>query len=429
LSAGNGRRPRAVVVVTGSELVRGERPDLNGPFLTRSLLALGLEPTRIHVVGDDPAELEEAVAEAVRTADLVATSGGLGPTHDDRTVQVVAKVAGLGLRVDEALEAQIEGVSRLVAERMKRPYTDFQEGVTKQATVPEPSTVLGLAGTAPGLVVEADGTPVVILPGPPSELQRLWPRALEAPEVRRVLDEGTPPLRRTLRFFGPGESQVAKAFRAAGGDGDGLEVTICARNFEIHVDLLAEPTAEARMLELEDALEGELGRFLYSTDGRTVEEIVLDRCRERGWSLATAESCTGGLVAAGLTAVPGSTDVVVGGIVAYANELKIAELGVPAALIERHGAVSAEVAAAMARGARERLGVDVAVSVTGIAGPGGGSEDKPVGLVYFHAETPEASKGASFSFPGDRDSIRRRAVVGSLHLVRRLLEQNRDEGA
>jgi nicotinamide-nucleotide amidase len=312
---------------------------------------------------------------------------------------------------------------------MKRPYTDFQEGVTKQATVPEPSTVLGLAGTAPGLVVEADGTPVVILPGPPSELQRLWPRALEAPEVRRVLDEGTPPLRRTLRFFGPGESQVAKAFRAAGGDGDGLEVTICARNFEIHVDLLAEPTAEARMLELEDALEGELGRFLYSTDGRTVEEIVLDRCRERGWSLATAESCTGGLVAAGLTAVPGSTDVVVGGIVAYANELKIAELGVPAALIERHGAVSAEVAAAMARGARERLGVDVAVSVTGIAGPGGGSEDKPVGLVYFHAETPEASKGASFSFPGDRDSIRRRAVVGSLHLVRRLLEQNRDEGA
>ena len=429
MSDANGRRPRAVIVVTGSELVRGERTDLNGPFLARSLLALGLEPTRIHVVGDDPDELEEAVAEAVRTADLVATSGGLGPTHDDRTVQVVAKVAGLGLKVDAELEAEIEGVSRLVAERMKRPYADFQEGVTKQATVPEPSTVLGLAGTAPGLVVEAGGTPVVILPGPPPELQRLWPRALEAPEVRRVLDGGMPPLRRTLRFFGPGESQVAQAFQEAGGDGDGLEVTICARSFEIHVDLLAEPAAEPRLLELESALGDKLGRFLYSTDGRTVEELVLDRCRQRGWSLATAESCTGGLIAAGLTAIPGSTDVVVGGIVAYANEVKSSELDVPPELIEVHGAVSAEVAEAMARGARERLGVDVAVAVTGIAGPGGGSEEKPVGLVYFHAETPEASKGGSFSFPGDRDSIRRRAVVGSLHLLRRLLEQNRDEVA
>ena len=429
MTGASGPRPRAVVVVTGSELVRGERTDLNGPFLARALLALGVEPTRIHVVGDDPAELEAAVAEAVATADLVATSGGLGPTHDDRTVAVVAKVAGLALRVDAELEGQIEAVSRLVAERMKRPYADFSDGVTKQARVPVPSTVLGLAGTAPGLVVEANGTPVIILPGPPAELQRLWPRALETAEVRSVLARGTPPLRRTLRFFGPGESQVAQAFQEAGGDGDGLEVTICARSFEIHVDLVAEPSAEPRLLELETALSDRLGRFLFSTDGRGVEELVLDRCRDRGWSLATAESCTGGLVAAGLTAIPGSTDVVTGGIVAYANEVKIGELDVPAELIERHGAVSAEVAEAMAQGARERLGVDVAVSVTGIAGPGGGTEEKPVGLVYFHAETPEASKGGFFSFPGDRDSIRRRSVVASLHLLRRLLEQNRDKAA
>ena len=426
MSGPSGERPRGVVVVTGSELVRGERTDLNGPFLTRSLLALGVEPAGIRIVGDDPAELQAAVADAVETADIVVTSGGLGPTHDDRTVRIVATVAGLALRVDEALEAQIQAVSRMVAERMKRPYADFSDGVTKQATVPEPSTVLGLAGTAPGLVVEANGTPVVVLPGPPAELQRLWPRALEAPAVRRVLERGEPPLRRTLRFFGPGESQVAQAFEQSGGDGDGLEVTICARNFEIHVDLVAEPAAEERMLELQEALTDRLGRFLYSTDGRTVEEIVLDRARELGWSLATAESCTGGLVAAGLTAIPGSTDVVAGGIVAYANGVKVEELGVPAELIEEHGSVSAEVAEAMARGARERLGADVAVSVTGIAGPGGGSEEKPVGLVYFHAETPAASLGGSFSFPGDRDSIRRRSVVASLHLVRRLLEQNRD---
>ncbi len=429
MTGANGARPRAVIVVTGSELVRGERTDLNGPFLARSLLALGIEPTGIHVVGDDPAELEAAVADAVATADLVATSGGLGPTHDDRTVRIVAKVAGLAVRVDAELEGQIEAVSRMVAERMKRPYADFSDGVTKQATVPEPSTVLGLAGTAPGLVVEANGTPVIVLPGPPAELQRLWPRALETPQIRRLLDRGTPPLRRTLRFFGPGESQVAQAFQEAGGDGDGLEVTICARNFEIHVDLVAEPSAEERLLELETALSERLGRFLYSTDGRGIEEIVLDRCRELGWTLATAESCTGGLVAAGLTAIPGSTDVVTGGIVAYANEVKVGELDVPAELIERYGAVSAEVAEEMARGARKRLGVDAAVSVTGIAGPGGGTEEKPVGLVYFHAETPEASKGGFFSFPGDRDSIRRRSVVASLHLLRRLLEQNRDKAA
>jgi nicotinamide-nucleotide amidase len=420
-------RPRAVIVVTGSELVRGERPDLNGPFLARSLLAAGLEPGRIEIVGDDPGELETALRDALASADLVACSGGLGPTHDDRTVEVVARVAALELHVDAKLEAQIEGVSRMVAERLKRPYTDFADGVRKQATVPAGADCLGLAGTAPGLVVDAHGTPVIVLPGPPAELQRLWPKALEVASVRGVLDRGTPPLRRTLRFFGPGESQVAQAFQEAGGDGDGLEVTICARDFEIHVDLVAEPAAEERMAALETALEERLGRFLYSSDGRTVEELVLDRCRDRGLHLATAESCTGGLIAARLTSVPGSTDVIVGGIVSYANEVKIEQLGVPPELIEEHGAVSAEVAEAMARGARERLGVEVGVSVTGIAGPGGGTEEKPVGLVYFHAETPDGGLGSHFDFPGDRDSIRRRSVVASLHLVRRLLEQNRDE--
>ncbi len=415
-----------MVVVTGSELVRGERTDLNGPFLSRSLLSLGLEPARIEVVGDEPHELEAAIREAVAAADLVACSGGLGPTHDDRTVETVAQVAGLGLRIDEQLEAEIEGISRRVAERMNRPYADFSTGVRKQATIPEGAISLGLAGTAPGLVVEANGTPVVVLPGPPAELQRLWPRALETEPVRRVLAGGRPPLRRTLRLFGPGESQVARAFQEAGGDGEGLEVTICARDFEVHVDLVAEPAVEERLLALEQALAERLGSYLYSTDGRTVEEIVLDRCRERGFTLATAESCTGGLVAARLTAVPGSSDAVVGGIVSYANEVKIDQLGVPAALIEEHGAVSAEVAEAMARGARERLGVDVAVSVTGVAGPGGGTEEKPVGLVYFHAETPDGGRGSGFNFPGDRDSIRRRSVVASLHLLRRLLEQNRD---
>ena len=415
------------MVVTGSELVRGERTDLNGPFLARSLLALGLEPARINIVGDGAEELEAAVRDAVATAELVAVSGGLGPTHDDRSVEVVARVAGLELEVRPELEAEIEAVSRGFAQRMKRDYTDFADGMRKQATVPVGAISLGLAGTAPGLVVEVAGTPVVVLPGPPPELQRLWPNALATPLVRRALDGGVPPLRRTLRLFGAGESLVAQAFAEAGGDGDGVEATICARDFEVVVEILAEPAAEERGERLTAALREELARYVYSVDGRGVEQVVLELCRERGFTLATAESCTGGLIVARLTALAGYSDTTLGGVVAYSNELKERELGVPPELISEHGAVSAEVAEAMARGARERLGADVAVAVTGVAGPGGGTEEKPVGLVYVHAETPEGRRGASFSYPGDRDSIRRRSVVSALHLVRRLLERSRDE--
>ena len=421
------KRPRAAIVVTGSELVRGERTDLNGPFLSRALLALGLEPVRIHVVGDDPAELERALREAVADAELVAVSGGLGPTHDDRTVEVVAKVAERELEVRADLLREIEDFSRAVAERMRRPYADFEAGVRKQATLPAGAESLGLAGTAPGLVIEVGETPVVVLPGPPPELQRLWPNALSTEPVRRVLGRGRPPLRRTLRFFGPGESTVAQAFGEAGGESEGIEVTICARDFEIVLELFATPEADDRAEQLTAELRERLGRHLYSEDGRTVEEVVLEECRRRGLTLVTAESCTGGLLAARLTAVPGYSDVTLGGVVAYGNELKESELDVPAELIAEHGAVSAEVAEAMALGARERLGADVAIAITGVAGPGGGSDEKPVGLVLYHVVTPDGDRGGSFNFPGDRDSIRRRAVVASLHLVRALLSQNRNE--
>ncbi len=413
-------RPRVLIVVTGSELVRGERTDLNGPFLAREALRLGLEPARIAIVGDVAEELEAALREGL-AADACFVSGGLGPTHDDRTVEMVAKALGVGLHVDAELEAQIEAVSRAAAERLRRDYADFAPGVTKQATIPDGAESLGLAGTAPGLVIgHGGGKVVVVLPGPPSELQRLWPRALESEPFRGVLEQARPPGRRVLRFFGVSESAVARALADAGGDGNGVEVTICARDFEIHVDLVVDPGSEARADALEQALVPPIEQWLYSREEAPIEEHVLDLCRARGWTLATAESCTGGLVAARLTGVPGSSEVFRGGVVAYANEIKQAELGVPAGLLEAHGAVSPEVAEAMARGARERLGVDVAVSVTGIAGPDGGSEDKPVGLVYLHAEGPAGGVGREFSFPGDRASIRARSVVGALHLVRRL---------
>jgi nicotinamide-nucleotide amidase len=232
-----------------------------------------------------------------------------------------------------------------------------------------------------------------------------------------------------LRFYGASESAVAKALADVGGDGDGVVATICARDFEIHVDLLVDPGAEPRGEEVERGLAEPLAEYLFTRDERRVEELVLDLCRERGWTLATAESSTGGLVAARLTSVPGSSDVFVGSVVAYANEVKKSELGVPAALIAAHGAVSAEVAAAMAAGARARLNADVAVSTTGIAGPGGGSPEKPVGLVFLHANTPENSRGIEFTLPGDRETVRSRASVAALHLLRRLLSQSRDEAA
>jgi len=323
-------------------------------------------PERIVIVGDDPDDLEAALR-AAEDADICLVSGGLGPTHDDRTVELVARVAGAPLRVDPELESTIEGISRRVAERLGRPYGDFAPGVTKQATVPEGAVVVGIAGTAPGLVVPGQRCVYVVMPGPPGELRRLWPAAVASEPVQAVLARTTPPGRRVLRFYGISESAVARALAEAGGDGDGVEATICARDFEIHVDLVVEPGAEARADTLEGAFLDPLRSYLFTQDEQSVAEMVLDLCRARGLRLGTAESCTGGLVAARLTDVPGSSDVFAGAVVAYADEVKIAQLGVPAALIEAHGAVSAEVAEAMAAGVRKRLGVDVGVAVTGVA--------------------------------------------------------------
>jgi nicotinamide-nucleotide amidase len=420
------RRPRAAIVVTGSELVRGDRQDRNGPFLAAEVVRLGLDPQRIAIVGDRPEDLEQALAQGLE-ADLCLVSGGLGPTHDDRTVEMVARVAGKELVVDEALEREIEGISRMIAERLRRPYTDFTTGVRKQATLPDGGISLGLAGTAPGIVLQAGSCAVVILPGPPRELQRLWPRALETEPVRRVLERAPARERLALRFFGTPESAVAQALEQAGGEGDGVEATICAREFEIHVDLVVEPGAEERGAAVARSLRDGLGKYLFSEDERSIAEIVLDLCRTRGVTLAAAESCTGGMVAARLTSVPGSSDVFLGSVVAYANTVKESGLGVPDQLLETYGAVSAEVATAMAEGARARLGADVGVAVTGVAGPGGGSADKPVGLVFAHAAGPAGDRSVRTELPGDREMIRGRATAASLHLVRRLLESRHTE--
>ena len=417
-------RPTAVVLVTGSELVRGGRVDENGPFLARELSTRGIEPERVLVVGDRPEALEGAFRESLG-AGLVVTSGGLGPTHDDRTVETLARVAGRELVVDPALEHEIAGVVRVLSERFRRPFEEFESGVRKQATIPEGSVSLGLAGTAPGLVLEVGATVVVVLPGPPGELQRLWARALETGPVRRLLEAASRPGHRILRFFGLPESAVARVVERAGGEGEGVDVTICAHDLEVQVDLVVQPGAESHADELQRSLSEALPQALFAEDERPVEAIVLDLAREQGLTLAAAESCTGGLVGARLTSVPGSSDAFVGAVVAYDDRLKRQLLGVPEETLGRYGAVSAETAAAMAEGARQGLAADLAVSVTGVAGPGGGTPEKPVGLVYLHAAGPGGEQAVELRLPGDRDAVRRRAAASALHLLRRVLAQSR----
>jgi competence/damage-inducible protein CinA-like protein len=413
---------RVSVLVTGSELVRGARRDANGPFLADELTQLGLEPDRITLVGDDPDRLEEAIREGLG-GDLLVISGGLGPTHDDRTVELLARAAGLEAPVDEKLAQEIEAVSRAIAKRFDRPYAEFEAGVRKQATVPAGGRVIGIAGTAPGLVVETESAVTVVLPGPPPELRRLWRAALEDEAVRRVVGAVETPERRVLRTYGVSESAVARALTEAGGEPEGVEATICAHDGEIWVELFGPAQA------LASALKAALGRAVFAEDDRPVEELVLDLVREQGLTLGAAESCTGGLVAARLTSVPGASDVFRGGIVAYENDVKLAPLGVAEETLAAHGAVSAETAAAMAEGAQKALRADVAVAVTGIAGPGGGTPEKPVGLVNLCAAGPGREVARELHLPGDREAIRRRATAAALHLLRELLAQSRHASA
>jgi nicotinamide-nucleotide amidase len=417
-------RPRAFVVVTGSELVRGDRRDSNGPFLAGELSRRGLEPARISIVGDRPDELREALEEGLR-GDLCLVSGGLGPTHDDRTVEMLASLTGRKLVVDPKLEREIESVSRAVAARLGRPYADFQAGVTKQATLPEGGVSLGLAGTAPAVLLEQGDAVVVLLPGPPPELRRLWAQALGHPAVVQMLKRASRRGHRVLRLYGPSESAVARVLDEAGGEAPGMEVTVCARDLEIHVDVFYEPEASSATGELQRVLEEAFPGELFAVDDeRAVEEIVLDLGRARGLTLATAESCTGGLVAARLTEVAGASDVYLGGVIAYSDAVKRDELGVSTQTLTEQGAVSAETAAEMAQGARTRFGADTSIAVTGIAGPGGGSTEKPVGLVFIHAASPSGEDALRVTLPGDREAIRARATSLSLHLLRRLLTRS-----
>jgi nicotinamide-nucleotide amidase len=410
-------RPTAAILLTGSELLRGVISDRNASHLAERLEALGFEMRRTLMVGDPLADIQSALRELCGAHDLVVTSGGLGPTHDDRTVEALAGVAGVPLELDDQVLGQITAWTDGVADRMGFERERFAAGNRKQARIPRGASVLGLAGTAPGLVMEVDGSTLVVLPGVPSELRRLWEMAPGHPRLAGLMSRAEPRRRRLLRTYGIGESHVADLFAEAGGDPPGVETSICARNYEIEIDIRATPDAEAEGERLWRGMRERLGSHVFATDERSAAELVLDAARARGLTLATAESCTGGMVAAELTAIPGSSEVFVGAAVTYSDRLKHDLVAVPDELIAGHGAVSAEVAAAMAQGARERLGADVAVAVTGIAGPGGGTEEKPVGLVHLHVSGAGRETPFRIQWGGRRSDIRLRATVAALHAL------------
>jgi nicotinamide-nucleotide amidase len=412
-------RPTAAILITGSELLLGLVADRNTSFLARALDRLGVDLKRVLLVGDSEDEIVDGLR-SLQGHDLLVTSGGLGPTHDDRTVEAVAAASGHETGLDPVLRAKIAAIMEAFARRRGIAPAEYVDGIDKQAVVPDGAHVIDPIGTAPGLIVPWDAGSIVVLPGPPSELAQMWP-TVEAHPALPVLRGGERLERSLLRVFGVGESVVARAFEDAGGDAAGTTTTICARRSEVEILVRAPSSARDARLRLTDAMRTRLAADLFSEDERPLEELVLDAARARGVTIATAESCTAGLVAARLTDIAGSSEVVLGGVVAYSNDVKHALLGVPGALLERHGAVSAECAEAMANGALAATGAAVGISTTGIAGPGGGSAEKPVGLVYLHCATPFGELGRRAVFPGDRANVRDAATTAALHLMLALL--------
>lgn len=412
----------AEILAVGSELLTPFRRDTNSLALTSRLNELGISVVGKAIVGDDVSALSATVQAALTRADLVVLTGGLGPTDDDVTRDAVARALGLGLDEDPSTLAAIE--ARFARRKLAMPAIN-----RRQALVPHGGVVLpNPAGTAPGLWIERGEQVVVLLPGPPREMRaileaELGPRLAARSGGRHVE-------RRVIRTTGRPEStidEIASPIYTPWKTAEPpIETTILAGGGQIELHLAATsdgtPAASTALDRGVEALASALGDIVISTDGRPIEAVVGDALKARGWMIATAESCTGGGIASRLTDIAGSSAYVAGGVVAYADAVKTAVLGVPAEMIAAYGAVSEPVAIAMAEGARRRLGADVGVSVTGIAGPTGGSAAKPVGTVFIGLAAPGGPATAkAFLFLGERAMVRTQAAMAALDLVRRTL--------
>ncbi len=418
---------RAGIVVTGTEVLTGRVADRNGPWLAEELRVLGVDVGHVVVVGDRPDDLRAALSFlAGSDVALVITSGGLGPTADDLTADVVGEFQGRPSAVDPALEQRIAAiVERLMARRgWRADPAATAAGVRKQARVPEGATVLEPVGTAPGLVVPPaegrTGPTVLVLPGPPGELQGMWPDAVAADAVQQAITGRSELRQETVRLWGTLEAQLAGTLREVEPELAGLEITTCLRDGELEIVTRFGPDAQPAYDRLSAVLADRYRDTLFST-GPTLDDLVAQGFADRGLTVATAESCTGGLLAGRLTARAGSSAWMLGGVTAYANSAKEQLLGVPAEMLAEHGAVSPQVAVALADGARARLGADVGVGITGVAGPGGGTADKPVGTVHLCVAGPDGNEVRSLVFPGDRAAVRERSVTRAMHLLRALL--------
>jgi competence/damage-inducible protein CinA-like protein len=415
---------RAGILVTGTEVLTGRITDRNGPWLSERLEELGVDVAHITCVGDRPEDLEATLRFlSEQGMELIVTSGGLGPTADDLTAEVVGRFAGREMTLDEEIEDKIAAILRSFARRYSFDEEALRAANRKQAMVPEGATTIDPAGTAPGLVVPAGSSVVIVLPGPPRELHAMWPQALDTEAVRAVLERAATYRTATMRLFGLPESEIAKTLREIEADGVDLaplEITTCLRQAELVIDIRHRPEDE----ELSDRVRREIverqGRFVFSEDGESIDDQVAELLEGR--RIGLAESSTGGLLAARLTQRPGASRHFAGGVVAYSDGAKAELLGVPAELIDEHGAVSPQVAEAMADGALERFEADVACAITGIAGPDGGTDEKPVGYVCFCVKD---SGGGSLArdpvLPGRRGDVRDRSVAVAMHMLRRLL--------
>lgn len=416
---------RAGIVITGTEVLTGRIQDLNGPFLADQLLELGVELAHITICGDRPGDIEAQLKFlADEGVDLIITSGGLGPTADDLTVATVAQFCGRELVLDAALEERIAAILRRLSAGRNLSDADFEAVRTanrKQALIPQGAEILEPVGTAPGVVVPGSPT-VVVLPGPPRELQPMWLRAVDTEPVQQAIAGRTVYRQNMVRMFGLAESGLAETLRAAEGAisrFDQLEITTCLRRGELEIVTRYEPAAAEAYGHLLDVLRERHGDAVFSEDGSTVDEQVAALLAGR--RIATAESCTAGLLAARLTDQPGASEYMMGGIVAYANMPKTEMLNVDPVLIAEHGAVSEPVAQAMATGAMHHFDADTAVAITGIAGPGGGSAEKPVGTVCFAVRAEGVSITRTLRLPGNRSDIRERSTTVAMHLLRRAL--------
>ena len=407
----------AEIIAIGSELLAPDRSDTNSLWLTEQLNRLGIEVKLKTIVGDDDARLEEAIKDATRRSKVVITTGGLGPTEDDITRKVTARALGRRLLLDEAVLAEIR-------QRFQSFGVSMPERNSRQAMVIEDAEVLpNPNGTAPGMFLDHNGTAIVLLPGPPREMKPMFENHVGNSLATR--SNSLKVVRRMLRVAGLGESAVDEKIAPVYSQYENPQTTILFNQSEIEIHLTArgrtESDAEALLDRLSEQIEERLGNSIFAFAGETMEQVVGLRLAVGGYTIAVAESCTGGLVAQRLTEVPGSSKYFIEGVVAYSNEAKIRTLGVEPILLLEHGAVSAPVAEAMAEGIRKRADTDFGLSVTGIAGPGGGTEEKPVGLVYIALAMESGTEHRKLNIPGDRNLVRWRTSQAALDLLRRRL--------